>query len=154
MNKTIAIASIAVSMMLLGSSNSFAVPPTKNFVAPMDGDQMVGPVDTNSHGLAKFQLNDEGQIEYQILVSDIPDFTSAKIHHGTSDVNGAVMVHLFDSPPTHVHGLIGQGTITDGDVSLGDIDTVAELLEQMENGEAYVVIRTEIYPAGIIRGQI
>jgi len=148
------ITSIVFSLMLFSTSNSFAEPPSKNFVASMDGNQLVPPVDTNAHGLAKFQLNDEGQLEYQILTSNIPDFTSAKIQLAPEGINGAVVVNLFENAPSHVSGLVGQGTITDGDVSNGDVDTVAELIDEMESGNAYIVIRTESHPAGIIRGQI
>jgi hypothetical protein len=148
----LAIASIAVSLMVFSASNSFAEPPSKNFIAFMDGDQMVFPVDTEVKGWAKLTVNNDGTLDYRVISQTIPDFISVKIQFGAEGLNGPVVVELIDSAPSQVSGLVGQGTITDDDVD-GLVDTVAELVEEMEAGNIYVVIRTESNPSGLIRGQ-
>jgi len=57
--------------------------------------------------------------------------------------------------PGTTNGILAQGVITDANLS-GALagQTVADLIEQIEAGNAYVNVHTMLYPGGEIRGQI
>lgn len=135
---------------------------TRNFVAPLSGDQEFPPVDTNATGVAHFQLNHDGTaLSYRLNVANIEGVLMAHIHAGERGVNGPVVVWLYpDEPPPQLiegrtDGTLATGTITAADL-VGPLEggTFEDLLELILSGDAYVNVHTEDNPGGEIRGQI
>lgn len=143
-----------------GPNASQKGPPARpeNFVAPLSGDEVVPPVDTDARGLAKFKLNKAGdELQFKLNVANIEDVIGAHIHLAPAGENGGIVVFLFGDPfadPVTVNGTLAQGTITASDVVgplAGEFDS---LVEEMRAGNTYVQVHTLANPPGEIRGQI
>ena len=145
-------------MIVIGTSEASAQPPSRNFVAPLEGAQENPPVATKATGLAKFQLNKAGTaIDYKLIVANIQGVTQSHIHcNGPPGVNGPVSVFLFGFVPAGVttNGILAQGSI--GAVFTGacGINDLNALLAAMRSGNTYVNVHTLAVPSGEIRGQI
>ena len=114
-------------------------------------------VDTNAQGQANFQLRD-GELNFKLIVANIQDVSMAHIH--LEEVAGPVSVWLHDfdtgAPALiegRVNGVLSRGTITDEDVA-GPIDTVDDLVDEIDDANAWVNVHTEAFPAGEIGGRI
>jgi hypothetical protein len=128
-----------------------------NFRAILSGDNEVPPVDTNARGLAKFQLNRNGnELSYKLIVANICDVLAAHIHWAPEGENGPVVVTLFQGPPAgSIDGILAEGTITEEDL-VGSLSGAAleDLVVLMQNAQTYVNVHTLAFPPGEIRGQI
>lgn len=155
---------ITVAVLVL----AFALPlaavqaSPNNFAAPLSGDQEVPAVDTRATGVATFQLGGDGsELSYRLNVANIENVTQAHIHLGARGENGGVVAWLYpDGPPAmlipgRTNGPLATGTITDADL-VGALagQTVADLVDLIEAGQAYVNVHTSENPGGEIRGQI
>ena len=96
---------------------------------------------------------------------------AAHIHVGAVGVNGPVVAFLFGPAAAgggRTDGVLATGTITsdqvDGPDGLG-VETLADLLDEMRSGNAYVNVHTNDgvgdpdsgpgdFPGGEVRGQI
>jgi hypothetical protein len=132
------------------------------------GSAEVPPVSTSGTGAGVFRLtNDETALEYALLVARVDDATMAHIHLGGEEENGPPVVWLFgseDDEGTLVapleqgvteNGLLATGTITESDLvgPLAD-SSLTDLVDEMERGNTYVNVHTEVLPGGEVRGQI
>jgi len=148
---------LSVSLIVIGTSQASAQPPSSNFVAPLEGAQENPPVATTATGLAKFQLNKAGTaIDYKLIVANIQGVTQSHIHcNGPPGVNGPVSVFLYGfGPVVSPNGILAQGSI--GAVFTGacGINDLNALLAAMRSGNTYVNVHTLAVPSGEIRGQI
>lgn len=131
---------------------------TQDYDANLTGDMEVPPVTTNATGLAELELNDDGdEMSFDIQVEDIEEANQAHIHQGSEGENGDIVVGLFNSTePTDVN----DGTLEDGDFTAEDFvgplqgQNMSDLVDLMDNGQAYVNVHTEANPGGEIRGTI
>ncbi len=130
--------------------------PRRNFTATLSTDAQPEP-DTNARGQATFQLTGDG-LSFRLIVANIEDVTMAHIH--LDHILGPITVWLHDfetgGPAPldgRVNGVIASGTITDNDVN-GSIDTVSELVDEIDTENALVNVHTEAFPAGEIGGRI
>lgn len=128
----------------------------RNFNTHLTTDAHDEP-DTNAQGQANFQARNGG-LEFKLIVANIEDVLMAHIHldHVLGPVS--VWLHDFDTgAPSlvegRVNGVLSKGTITDDDVG-GPIDTVDELVDEIEAGDAWVNVHTGEFPDGEIGGQI
>lgn len=146
-------------------SIAIAQPPAAFlFVAPLSGDEEVPPVDTNATGFAYFQLEDNDELDFTLIVANIENITQAHIHCGAAGINGPVVAFLFGPDPAGVtvNGILSEGTITAADIiSRPDSpecpDGVAnfdDLIAKMRSGDTYANVHTLDNPGGEIRGQI
>jgi len=153
----LAIASITISLTLIGATDTFAKPESKNFVAPLSGNEEVPSVDTKATGLAKFQINKDGdEISYKLIVANIENVRFAHIHMAPEGDNGPVVAFLFPGPTTdgRTNGIIAEGTITGSDV-VGPLEgDLNALIYRMTIGNTYVNVHSIGTPSGEIRGQI
>lgn len=155
---------ITVAVLVL----AFALPlaavqaSPNNFAAPLSGDQEVPAVDTRATGVGIFHLGGDGsELSYRLNVANIENVTQAHIHLGARGENGGVVAWLYpDGPPDilipgRTNGTLATGTITDADL-VGALagQTVADLVDLIEAGQAYVNVHTSENPGGEIRGQI
>jgi CHRD domain len=131
----------------------------RNFSVHQSGDLEVPAVDTNAQGQATFKLSEDGDaLSYKLIVANIDGVFMAHIHMRTT---GEIVVWLYPStapvagPPTgRIQGPIATGTIT-ADNLVGPLAgmEVSDLVDLLENGNAYVNVHTlPDHPGGEIRG--
>jgi hypothetical protein len=162
---------LLTALTLLGMVGvAFAAPPeSKNFVAPLSGDQEVPANDSQARGNAMLHLSKDGtQLSYKLIVANLDNILQSHIHCGAADVNGPVVAFLYPSAPPAVlipgttNGILAQGTITNANIiprpdspeCPGGIANFDELIAKMRAGDAYVNVHTTLIPGGEIRGQI
>ena len=155
---------VLTTAVLLLTATTLQAAPGHNFVAHLNGAQEVAnnPVVTKAQGQAIFNLSRDGNsIRYRLIVANIENVRMAHIHLAPADGNGPVVVWLYpEGPPAQlipgrVNGVLAIGTISEDDL-IGPLAgfTIDELIGQMLDGNAYVNVHTDQYPAGEIRGQI
>jgi hypothetical protein len=134
----------------------------QHFNSILLGSKGVPPTQTSAIGVAKFTLSNDGKwLGYVLTVLDINNVIGAHIHMGNSTQNGPIEVFLYGNnnmtqPPTgKVDGVLSRGFISDSDLT-GPMTGkhMQELLNQIQNGYAYVNVHTTQNPNGEIRGQI
>ena len=130
----------------------------KHWTAPLDGSQEVPAVDSNGTGVAKFKLSKDGtSISYKLNVANLDDVVQSHIHIAPAGVNGSVVVFLFGPAAggVTVNGTLAEGTITAAQL-VGPLvgADLADLVDEMNAGNAYVNVHTLANPGGEIRGQI
>jgi hypothetical protein len=141
-------------MPLISLTNIFA--DDNRFSTPLTGMEEVPPVNTNSTGIALFELVNNN-INFKVNVTSLDNIKAAHIHSGEFGQNGDIVVTLFQSAtPTDVL----NGTLVEGKVAAGDLQgplkgkNINDLVQLINNTKTYVNIHTEQYPNGEIRGQI
>ena len=134
----------------------------QHFNAILLGSKGVPPTQTSAIGVAKFTLSNDGKwlgyVPYRPRSNNV---IGAHIHMGNSTQNGPIEVFLYGNhnmtqPPTgKVDGVLSRGFISDSDLT-GPMagKHMQELLNQIQNGYAYVNVHTTQNPNGEIRGQI
>jgi hypothetical protein len=151
-----------VIVALIAAFTSIAVYAARSkgadYIAILSGGKEVPPVQTKATGKVIFGMNpDATSIKYTIKVSDIKSPTAAHIHTGAPGTNGPVVTLLFSSangeiPKGHV---LAKGVIT-AESLIGPLKgkTLADLLDAIKSGNAYVNVHTKAHPDGEIRGWI
>jgi CHRD domain len=122
------------------------------------GENEVPPTESQSTGLAEFNIIGTDSIEYNLNASNIENVTAAHIHGGPEGVNGPILVTLFDHQ-TPMDQVSENGTITEHNPAFqsGTVTSEQQLhdfMRAMRNGQIYVNIHTEQHPDGEIHGQI
>ena len=160
------------------SSDVSMLKQTNNFTVHLTGDQEVPPRETNAQGQAIFKLNSDGtELYYKLIAANISNVFMAHIHLADPGVNGGIVVWLYPStpnPPLPVppaswiegpfNGVLAEGVITADDLT-GALSgmTIADLMEYLVNGGAYVNVHTSDFvdpantgpgdfPGGEVRG--
>ena len=125
----------------------------QNFRAHLSGDQEVPSVDTDATGQANFKLSKDGSsLQFKLIVANIQNVAAAHIHIGARGSNGPVAVTLYNGLiEGRTSGVLAEGMIT-SDMVTGY--SLAELVDIMLDGGAYVNVHTPQNPGGEIRGQI
>ena len=155
---------IIVTVIALVSTVGIAAGQPQNFVATLSGRNEVTPVATLGTGVAKFKLDQSGTtLSYMLIVANTQDVSQAHIHCGAAGVNGSVVAFLYGlGPIVSPNGILAQGTLSAGNVITvsasipcpGGVANFAQLIGQMQSGNAYVNVHTLANPGGEIRGQI
>lgn len=96
----------------------------------------------------------ENAMSYSVNATEIQGVAAGHIHTGPFGENGDVLVTLFSYDPSQ-DDVVETETITADDLE-GPMTgaPLSDLMDAMENGEAYVNVHTEQNPNGEIRGQI
>ena len=133
----------------------------EKFRARLSGDAEVPPVETDTSGDFRLSYDDfDGIATFRIRLRDGMRVFMAHIHCAAEGLNGPIAVWLAGRPPAGVAWdidgkWIDNVTITDADVIPTDCGTtLADLIEAIEDGSAYVNVHTEAFPGGEVRGQI
>ncbi len=143
------------------------VPIGTEFIAVLDGSQVVPPVDTYGRGAAFFSVrgeNDAGvvrplEMRFEVIAARLQRVTQVQIHLGWRGTNGPAVANLLltDQAPTYEVFTL-EGSLKDEHITpvpeLGFDGTVAALASWMRRGAAYIDLHTVGYPRGEIRGQI
>lgn len=148
-------------LVLFTLTATVAASPGDRYTAHLAGAFEVPAVATVSTGQALFSVNPDGSLHYKLIVANLEDTLQAHIHLAPIGQNGSVVAFLYPSgPPPQLipgrfSGVLAEGDITDADLRgplLGQ--TVADLIANIEAGNAYVNVHTVDNPGGEIRGQI
>jgi hypothetical protein len=135
----------------------------EKFRADLTGDVEVPvPVVTDTSGDFRLAYDDfDGIATYRIRLNDGLRVFMAHIHCAPAGANGPIVVWLAGNPGSdrawEVDGKwIDNASFTDADVipGTGCGDNLAELIETLRNGGAYVNVHTRANPGGEVRGQI
>lgn len=131
------------------------------FKADLTGDQEVpSPVVTETTGEARFKVNSAlTEIKFELEIEDAVDILSAAgahIHCAPADQNGPIVAFLAGEVPGGFDGEVKiEGTLTDANIiNTACGATIAELVQSMKDGNAYVNVHSVANPGGEIRGQI
>jgi hypothetical protein len=143
---------------LLLSLMATAVLANDNFRTHCKGGNEVPPVDTGGQCQTIFNLTEDGTgLQYKLIVANLEFVTQAHIHLAPAGQNGGVVAFLFGFEPggVTVNGILSQGVLTDGDL-VGELSgmTIADLVAELETGDAYVNVHTQTVPSGEVRGQV
>ncbi len=130
------------------------------FLARLNGTGEVPPVITDAIGRARFEF-DGSNLHFELNVFDTVGITMAHIHLGLPNENGPVVAFLFgipggpNPPMDPFSGQLSIGILTDADL-IGPFAgmSIADLVGELRNGNAYVNIHSAQNPSGEIRGQI
>jgi hypothetical protein len=131
-----------------------------SFVASLSG-QLSPSVNTAATGTAKFNMDSDGNMAYQIDANKLNGVIDAHI----SLKNGTDLAQVFNSyvevngkseiPTVEVNGQLSRGVITSTDLNGPLIGkTLTDLTNLMKNDSVYVVVRTQAHENGEIQGII
>jgi hypothetical protein len=149
---------LLVSVLIIIHFYSFNTALSENdrYFTPLTGMEEVPPVNTNSTGIALFDLVDN-HINFKVNVTMLENIKSAHIHLGEFGQNGEIIVSLLNSSsPINIH----NGTLVKGQLIATDLvgslkgKTINDLVKLFNNTKTYLNIHTKQYPNGEIRGQI
>jgi CHRD domain-containing protein len=151
--------SLGILVVSLISMPAFA--QQMSFNANLSGGTLSPLVNTVATGTAKFNLDSNGNMAYNIDVTDLKGVIGAHI----SLQNGTDLAQVFNPyvqvngrseiPTGQVNGQLSKGIITESDLS-GPLSgkNVTDLATLMKNNSAYVVVRTIAHENGEIQGVI
>ena len=133
---------LATTMNLAAAQNQ----QQQTFTAKLSGNDEVPPVSTTATGMAQFKVSpDANKISYILNATNINNFMMAHIHQGKAGENGEPVAALS----------MRNGTITSSDLK-GPLagKQISDLVNLMNNGQAYANIHTQQNMNGEIRGQV
>ena len=159
---TLAAASLVLAALPVHAEQS-------SFSATLTGDAHVPePIKTPATGELKLTISADGRsVSYVLSVADLTNPASGDLHLGPAGANGPLVVKLFAAPKKGPFtGVLAKGKFDASDLT-GPLTgaPLADLLEQIRDGNAYVNVHTndgmdppESGPGdhrlGEIRGQI
>jgi hypothetical protein len=158
---------IALSGILAIQGAAFAA-DDKNFRARLRGGDEVPSVTTDTRGKVKLRFNNaETKIKFRIKLRKGVRITQAHLHCAPEGANGPVVAFLagFHDLGWDVNGnWIRKTTLTNANIIPTDpgtdarcpdtIDTIADLLDSMLDGNIYVNVHSMANPDGEVRGQV
>ena len=155
--------SVVLLLVLFLSSVTAAKNNKVQAGALASGDQEVPPVsptDTSASVELKFdkQLT---KVKYELNIENGVAVTQSHLHCGPVGVNGPIVAFLFgkidagvDFDDDKVKGTIVDANIQDQNCGTGTINSVASLLEAIQDGFIYLNVHTLAHPGGEVRGQV
>jgi len=161
----------AFALSSFATMSALADDDEADWVAIMNGaNERPDPRITRARGAALFFMNDDGTLDYKILVANINNVFAAHIHCGSAAVAGPVGVTLYIGSVAsgRFNGVLVRGTISAPDSPATNAcgwNTLAEVIEAMNGPDTYVNVHTNDgvaptntgpgdFPGGEIRGQL
>ena len=131
---------------------------TNNFTAHLSRDANVPAYDTNAQGELVLSFDpDTNTMDYILIAANIQDVFASHIHCALAGGNGPAGVTLFFSsePVSKPNGVLAQGTISEPNPgNLCNWYSMADVVDAIRDGYAYVNMHTSVHTSGEIRGQI
>lgn len=134
----------------------------ENFIAVLNGSNVVAPVDTRATGTATFAVeraadgpDETFSISYSVSVTGAPGILGVQMNAGASGQNGEMIYVLCGDGAAScgASGRLAAGSIESSHFRISGI-TIQDLRDRMRAGTAYVSVLTGAHPAGEIRGQL
>jgi len=155
---SVTVASVFGYAALSGTSHfAYAQKQGRSFHAKLTGKEEVPSKNTKATGTAEFTVTGADSMRYKVSVTDMEKVTAAHIHKGKLGENGPVVATLFktNSPLARTNGVLSQGTITSAKLE-GPLagKHLSDLINMINNGDAYVNVHTQANPNGEIRGEV
>lgn len=131
----------------------------KEFATILTGAEENPAVTTAAQAVARLTLKSDGTVDYKLwATTPIQQATASHIHLGAFTQNGPVVAFFFSASPRDFQAgeTIAEGTLTDATVigRPGFTPSIANLVERIRQGRAYVNVHTTAHPGGEIRGQL
>jgi hypothetical protein len=124
---------------------------SETFVAVLSGAYAVPEVETRVTGTAELRLVGP-RVHYQLHVDSLRDVTGAYIHIGHAGDTTPAVADLFEGvKPGPVSGVLARGTL---EQTALHGTTLHQLVQALQQDDAYVTVHTRAHPAGEIRGQL
>jgi hypothetical protein len=164
----IALALVAACIFTLRAPSVFATQGQK-FIAKLTGQNEVPHINTNATGNLEMELSPDGTVTHYVLsVTNISNAISAELREGANGKNGPIIETLYPfhprgvpvNPKSLINGTILNGTLSEGKVYTDLLEGpfagkhLSDLIQLINNGNAYVNINTKQHPLGEIRGEI
>jgi CHRD domain len=156
------VASVIAAVSIVPISISSYAQKQTDFVATLSGKNVVPPVNTPATGTAKFHLNPNGTLSYEVDVNNIKDVIGVpvKLKNGAEvaqllNVYATVGGKSFTQSLGPVSGKLSSGVSTANDI-YGPLigKNITDLLSFFTNKSANVIVRTTENQAGEIEGQV
>jgi CHRD domain len=134
-------------------------PASATYTAQLTGADSVPAVQTEATAVLTLDYDAESkELTFELEVtSQISNPNVATIYQGKAGEDGTAVYTLLarQVEDEEFSGMLAEGTISEDDL-VGPLEggTIADLIELIENGEAYVSIGNERHPVDAIRGQI
>jgi hypothetical protein len=130
----------------------------QKFIAKLTGYNQVPPINTKAAGNFEIELSPDGTISNYVLnVTNISNVTLAHIHEGEKGINGPIIFTLYKStnPKGEINGMISKGKVY-SNLLEGPLagKYISDLIDLINQGNAYVNVHTKQNPQGEIRGQL
>jgi trimeric autotransporter adhesin len=142
----------------LGGEIRGQIGPASLAAVIMTGTQEVQTpaVTTAASGSATFLLdNTQSAITVNLVTSGLTNVTASHIHLGKPGANGGIMFSIFAAPASFTTPLTKTLTVADFTaIPASGINTVADGVNAILSGNAYINVHTSAFTAGEIRGQI
>ncbi len=174
-NKNLRIAKIMTFLVVLSITIGFTIPNLSyaqqgsDFIANLSGKGFSPAIDTSATGIAKFHVNPNNTISYNISVKNIDKVIDSYmgmknntdlielINPYSTVLSGPRFTNQFQSayPTGTVNGELTSGVIT-SDQFYGPLagKSISDLANMMKSGQLQVDIRTSTHEHGEIIGQI
>jgi hypothetical protein len=124
------------------------------FTAHLNGRNEVPMVNLLAQGQAVVKIRN-GALDVKLTVARLEDITAAHIHCAPAGLNGPVGLTLYSDGPTSQNGILVNDTFDAPDVDNAcEWTDLADVVQAILDGNAYVNVHTEESPAGAIRGQL
>ncbi|SFS98652.1 CHRD domain-containing protein [Marininema halotolerans] len=128
------------------------------FISILVGKEEVPPVQTRASGVLHLRVNqNQTLLRYKLRLSNINKLTRAHLHLAPRGINGPIVAILFNTTTSGISTPLGiiTGTIRSTDLT-GPLEnsTIAELVNQIRQGNIYTNAHNERFPNGVIRGQV
>jgi CHRD domain len=139
-----------------------------NFAATLTGKDMQPPVSTSASGTAKFSVDPNGTLSYEVDANNINQVIGVPL----MQKNGTILAELLNVyantgvsqgynrqqaaiPTGPINGKLTAGVLT-GNQLFGPLfgKNITDLVSSIKSGAVYVAIRTTSHQQGEIRGQI
>jgi hypothetical protein len=155
------IPTISIVVLIVSAISTSVSAQQMNFGATLSGNNLSPPVSTTATGTAKFNVDPQGNIAYEIDVKNIKGVIGAHI----SLQNGPDLAQVFNPyveiagkseiPTGEVNGQLSKGVLTSSDLSGPLIGkNITQLTTLLNNGSVYVVVRTQAHESGEIQGHL
>jgi hypothetical protein len=158
---TVCLVASLIAAVSIVPISSYAQKQT-DFVATLSGKNVVPPVKTPATGTAKFHLNPNGTLSYEVDVNNIKNVIGVpvKLKNGAEvaqllNVYATVGGKSFTQSLRPVSGKLSSGVITANDI-YGPLigKNITDVVSVFTNKSANVIVRTTENQAGEIEGQI
>jgi hypothetical protein len=129
--------------------------------ASLAGASQVPAVSSQAVGRASLRLT-PGAVEFRVTVDPLPStaVTQVYVHFGQPGQNGPPILKLYDVLGEPAFTGSKRGTVIDAQRIFGPaqvqagVQSFADVINAILAGNAYVNVRTSLYPAGELRGQL